>query len=137
MVVLAVVDTNVVVSGLLSRDGDSPTARILDGMLAGSLHFVLSDQLLAEYRAVLLRPAIAQRHGLSEQEVDRVLEAIVVNAGWRSCAETTTRGDAHVTALLHAESNAVLVTGDAALLGPTGEAGSTAYSPTEFCGLEW
>lgn len=136
MVVLAVVDTNVVVSGLLSRDDGSPTARILDGMLAGSLHFVLSDQLLTEYRAVLLRPAIAERHGLSEQEVDRVLEAIVVNAAWRSCAETTTRRDAHVTALLQAEGSAVLVTGDAALLGSTREAGRVAHSPAEFCGLD-
>ena len=86
---------------------------------------------------MLLRPAIAKRHGLSEQQVDSILEAIVVNAGWRSCGETTTRGDAHVTALLRAEGSAVLVTGDAALLGSTREAGRTTYSPTEFCGLDW
>jgi predicted nucleic acid-binding protein len=80
MIALAVVDTNVVVSGVLARDGDSPTGRILDAMLIGDLHIVLSEELLAEYRAVLLRPAIVDRHGLSEAEVDVVLEGVVVNA---------------------------------------------------------
>jgi len=126
---LAVVDTNVVVSGLLSRDGDSPTARILDDMLSGRLHFVLSDQLLAEYRAVLLRPAIAERHGLTDEDVDHVLEGLVVNAGWRDCPRTATRGDAHVLALLQAEAAAVLVTGDVALLKSARAAGRTACTP--------
>jgi len=46
-------------------------------------HFILSDDLLAEYRAVLLRPAVVARHGLPVAEVDTVLEGIVANAGWR------------------------------------------------------
>jgi len=46
-------------------------------------HFILSDDLLAEYRAVLLRPAVVARHGLTVAEVDTVLEGIVVNAGRR------------------------------------------------------
>jgi hypothetical protein len=45
---LAVVDTNVVVEGLLTKDPAAPTARILDGMLAGSFPFILSVVLLAE-----------------------------------------------------------------------------------------
>lgn len=123
MTLVALVDTNVIVSGLLTALDDSPTARILDAMAAGTLHFILSDELLAEYRAVLLRPAIATRHGLIETEVDAFLEGIVANAGWREPVASQDAppavppppivpGDEHVLALLEAEPRATLVTGD-------------------------
>jgi hypothetical protein len=38
-------------------------------MLRGDLRFVFWDQLLAERRGVLLRPAITARHGLSAATV--------------------------------------------------------------------
>lgn len=128
----AVIDTNVVVSGLLSRAADSPTRRVVDSMLAGTCPFVLSESLLAEYREVLLRPAIRERHGLTEAEVDTVLEEVVLNAGLREpgsaehvvragpadvpavgeMAELAPSGDEHLIALLTAVPEAVLVTGD-------------------------
>lgn len=129
----AVIDTNVVVSGLLSGAADSPTSRIVDAMLAGTTPFVLSEPLLAEYRAVLLRPAIKARHGLTEAEVDVVLEEMVLNAGLRApeparrpdtqigqpgspreakSVEPGPSGDEHVVALLAAVREAILVTGD-------------------------
>ena len=74
---LAVIDTNVVVSGLLTANADAPTARILDAMVAGTVRFALSADLLAEYRLVLLRPRIRRLHGLSEREIDEVLTEIV------------------------------------------------------------
>ena len=132
MIALAVVDTNVVVSGLLAHDRDSPTGRILDAVLSGDLRVVLSGELLAEYRAVLLRPAIVVRHGLSEAEVDAVIEGVVVNAAWRACAPATTRGDAHVLALLQAEAAAVLVTGDRALRESVELVGRRALTPGEL-----
>src|ERR1700693_248 len=76
---LAVIDTNVVVSGLLTAAAASPTAAILDGMLAGRFRFVLSVELLAEYREVLLRPKIRGRHGLSDAEIDTLLTEIAAN----------------------------------------------------------
>jgi len=120
---VALVDTNVVVSGVLAAAEDSPTARILEAMAAGTLHFILSDDLLAKYRAVLLRPAVVARHGLTATEVDTVLEGIVVNAGWREPAAAEAAlppapprpvvpGDEHVIALLQTEPQATLVTGD-------------------------
>ena len=48
---VALVDTNVVVSGLLTSSIDAPTSRILDSMLSGALRFALSVELLAEYNA--------------------------------------------------------------------------------------
>jgi predicted nucleic acid-binding protein len=75
----AVIDTNVLVAGLLTAVPSSPTARILDGMLTGQFRFLLSDELLFEYRDVLLRPNIARRHQLSQAEVDVLLTEIAAN----------------------------------------------------------
>lgn len=60
-----VVDTNVVVAGLLTAGDASPVARILEGMLAAAFPFVLSEALLAEYRTVLVRPGLRKLHGLT------------------------------------------------------------------------
>ena len=74
---LWIIDTNVVVSGLISRDPEAPTASVLNDMLTGRLIFVLSPALLAEYRAVLLRPRICERHGLNESDIDQILIEII------------------------------------------------------------
>jgi putative PIN family toxin of toxin-antitoxin system len=117
---LFIIDTNVLIAGLLSRRADSPTVRLLDAMLDGSLMFLLSPDLLAEYRAVLLRPRISAAHGLSEAEVDDLLTEITANAIWRepqtTCMVPPDAGDAHLWALLSCEENAVLITGDELLL---------------------
>jgi predicted nucleic acid-binding protein len=131
---VAVVDTNVVVSGVLAAAKSSPTARILDAMIAGTLHFLLSDDLLAEYRAVLLRPVVVARHGLSTAEVDALLADLVMNASWREPAPAPPHpvvpGDEHVIALLEAEPQAVLVTGDRRLREAVG-AVRAALTPAE------
>jgi putative PIN family toxin of toxin-antitoxin system len=126
---LVVVDTNVVVAALLTAQRDSPTARTLNAMLDGTLMHVLSPDLLAEYRAVLARPRLAQRHGLSEAELDELLATITANAVWRvppaAFAPATEEtplpaapddSDAHLWALLACEPAAWLVTGDQLLL---------------------
>ena len=53
---LWVVDTNVVVSGLLNPHG--PSARVLDAVLDGRLKLVYDARILAEYRDVLHRPRL-------------------------------------------------------------------------------
>ena len=75
-----VVDTNVVVAGLLAQRADSPVGRLLNGMLLARFPFVVSVALLAEYRTVLLRPALATLHGLAAAEVDTVMVAIAQHA---------------------------------------------------------
>jgi hypothetical protein len=47
--------------------------RIPDGLLRASFRFAISEALLAEYRAVLLRPKLLKLHGLSALKVDQVL----------------------------------------------------------------
>lgn len=150
---LAIIDTNVVVSGMLVGVGPSPNRRIVDAMLAGELRFVLSEALLAEYRRVLLRPAIVQRHGLPEAEVDCVLEDLVVDAivreppapgeggfaagdgaiGARGDADIDAAGDEHVIALLVEVPGAVLVTGDLRLRRAVASR-CEAVSPADFAG---
>ena len=51
-----VIDTNVVVSGLLNPHG--PSARVLDAVLDGRLKLVYDARILAEYRDVLHRPRL-------------------------------------------------------------------------------
>jgi putative PIN family toxin of toxin-antitoxin system len=53
-VLRVVLDTNVVVSAVLSERG--PPARLLDLVLAGELRAVSEPRILAEYRQVLARP---------------------------------------------------------------------------------
>jgi len=111
----AVVDTNVVVAGVLTGSADSPTAKILDGMCNGAFPFLLSTALLAEYRDVLLRKKIRALHRLSERDVDILLTALAANAIVREPALRTGAPDAndnHLWALVQCEVNCVLVTGD-------------------------
>lgn len=117
---LWVVDTSVLVAGLLTGDRESPPAHILDAMLAGQLRFLLCVELLAEYRTVLLRKRIRTRHGLTMAEVDALLEALAVDAvvadiaGRRETAPDP--GDDFLWRLLATRSGTGLITGDGRLL---------------------
>ncbi len=116
---VAIVDTNVVVSALITADPGASVCQVLDGMLSGSFVYLLSPDLLAEYRLVLLRPRLAQLHGLTSAEVDRLLEELVANAVWREPTHQTAApdpGDKHLWSLLLMQPGAVLVTGDKLLI---------------------
>lgn len=76
----AVVDTNVVVSGLTTAADDAAPVRILAGMLAGSIPFVVSETLLAEYRDVLNCPKLRKPHGLTRAQIETFLIALAQNA---------------------------------------------------------
>lgn len=133
---LWIVDTNVLVSGLISRDPESPTACAINDMLAGRLIFVLSPALLAEYRAVLLRPRISERHGLTEAEVDQLLIELTANAKWSEPADdpqhsAPDHGDRHLWALLHQHPEAILITGDRLLI-ENPRPGSRVVSPADY-----
>ena len=116
-----IVGTNVVVAGLITAKTGSPTAEILDSMLSGALLFLLSPELLREYRDVLLRPGLLRLHGLKEPEIDQILLEITANAVWRKPRPdmhhtSPDPGDAHLWSLLASEPDSVLITGDRLLL---------------------
>src|SRR5688572_2257051 len=89
-------------------------------MLAARFTYLLSVELLAEYRRVLLRSKIQRGHGLDDAQVDALLEALARNAAVRTPPAASRPapdpGDAHLWALLESDPLAVLVTGDKALL---------------------
>ena len=121
-----IIDTNVMVAGLLTARDDSPVARILDGMLVAAFPFVISEPLLAEYRTVLVRPSLRKLHGLTVAEVEAILtdlaqHAIVLTpvAG----LPAPDPGDQLLWNLLAAKPDLLLVTGDKLLQKDTGMRG--------------
>ncbi|MFO7754157.1 MAG: putative toxin-antitoxin system toxin component, PIN family [Desulfobacteraceae bacterium] len=116
-----IVDTNVVAAGLITGLADSPTAQVLDCMLNGNLVFLLSPDLLNEYRQVLLRPKPVRLHDLKEPEIEQLLTEITANAIWRDPPADIDHiapdfQDSHLWALLASEPLAVLITGDDLLI---------------------
>ena len=101
-----------VVASPITAIAGSPTARILDGMRRGAFPFLLSDQLLAEYREVLLRAKIRKLHGLGAPDPK----------------------DNHLWSLLHGQPGSVLVTGDRAR-AQNAPPKSAVVQPREFAGL--
>jgi uncharacterized protein len=66
----AVVDTNVIVSALLSPNG--PPGQVLNAILAGKLIVLYDDRILWEYRDVLTRT----KFRFSSTEIDALLEFV-------------------------------------------------------------
>ena len=131
---VCVVDTNVVVSGLIGADASSPPARILDAMLAGRLIYLMSEPLLQEYSSVIRRHSLARLHGLKNKEIDVLLTDLVANAMWRAPVPTDDApdaGDQHLWALLAAYPQSQLITGDQVLLRQP-PAGISVISPRRF-----
>lgn len=75
MSVLAVIDTNVLVSALLSKHADAATVQIVDRLYRGEIVPLISDKIMAEYKDVLHRP----KFRFSEVLIRGVLEAIKQN----------------------------------------------------------
>jgi uncharacterized protein len=117
-----IIDTDVVVAGLLTSHADSPVARILGGMLRANFRFAISEALLAEYRQVLLRPKLSKLHGLNALEVDVILtdlarHAIVLPVPLSIAAPLAPDpGDQFLWNLLTGRDDLVLATGDKLLL---------------------
>ena len=131
---IAVIDTNVVASALLTANADAPTARILDGMRSGRIPFAVSNALLVEYHAVLNRPKLRKRHGLGEAEIELLLVAAIRNAIVLDAVTGPTApdpGDQHLWDLLASHDRLCLVTGDQLLLRQHPKS-MQVFSPEEF-----
>jgi putative PIN family toxin of toxin-antitoxin system len=131
---VVIVDTNVVVAGLLTANDSSSVARILDGMLAAAFPFVVSEALLAEYHTVLLRPKLRQLHGLKFAEIETILTDLAQHAivlAPVAAVPAPDPGDQLHWDLLAARADLVLVTGDKRLLRDAGMQGRV-VSPSAF-----
>ena len=68
----AVIDTNVLVSALLSSHEDAATVQVVARMLGGEITPIYSDAIMAEYRNVLNR----RKFGFSPDTVEYLLSAV-------------------------------------------------------------
>ena len=112
-------DTNVLISMLPTARGATPYARLLDGMLDGSICCAVSGPLLAEYREVLGRPKLLKRLGLTLDKVDTLVASIAARAVHVepvAAPPAPDPGDQLLWELLAARADLWLVTGDRALL---------------------
>jgi uncharacterized protein len=66
-----VLDTNVIVSGILNPHGYP--GRLFDAVLNGSLRLTLDDRILVEYRQVLSRP----RFAISSDELQAIIALLL------------------------------------------------------------
>lgn len=134
---LVIIDTNVLVAGLLTAREDSPVACILDGLLAARFRFVISDALLTEYQEVLLRPRLARHHGLTAAQIEAVVAGVALHAIRLTPTKgppAPDRGGQHLWDLLATRPELHLVTGDRRLLDDAAMTGRV-LSPADFVGL--
>ncbi|MGH8283869.1 MAG: putative toxin-antitoxin system toxin component, PIN family [Gammaproteobacteria bacterium] len=129
---LIVLDTNVLVSGILSERG--PPGQILDLVLSRSLELGIEPRILAEYRDVLARPQLA----LDQGRVTRILDAVerygteVITLPWPY--PMPDEDDEVFIAAAHALS-AILVTGNGAHYPKSSRADVVVMTPREFIDL--
>ena len=69
-----VIDTNVIVSALVTRSGNP--ARVVEAALHGEITAVLDHRTLREARDVLARPVFATKHGVEPAWAQYVLDAL-------------------------------------------------------------
>ena len=67
MKIYAVIDTNVIISALLSRHQDSATVQILNCLYDRVIIPIYNDDILEEYKAVLRRSKSISQKVLSQQ----------------------------------------------------------------------
>ena len=131
---VVIVDTNVVVAGLLTANDASNVARVLDGMLTAAFPFAVSEALLAEYRTVLVRAKLRKLHGLTIAEVETILTDLAQHAivlAPVAAPPAPDPGDQLLWDLLAARADLVLVTGDKLLVQDAGMQGRV-VSPYAF-----
>lgn len=71
MIYYAVIDTNVLLSALLSKKEDSATVKVLDAVFDGKITPLYHQDILAEYNEVLHR----EKFHLREDLIQKVIEA--------------------------------------------------------------
>lgn len=124
-----VLDTNVLVSGLLSPYG--PPGRILDAIVAGGLTLVFDDRILGEYEDVLTR----QEFGFDPQHI-RALLRFFETEGRRVAARPLAislpdRDDVMFIEVAVAGRADAIVTGNKAHFPKEGYGGIPVLSPAE------
>lgn len=130
-----VVDTNTLISGLISRGG--PPARVLRRWAEGAITVVVTSDLVAEYHEVLSRPAFA---ALGTEDERLALLGGLLSLGNVEPVTATERVDAvrrdpddnRVLECALSGGASVIITGEEDLLALGSFRGTAIVSPKEF-----
>lgn len=125
-----VLDTNVLVSGLLNAAGNP--GRVIDGIMMGDIVTIIDDRIVGEYREVLGRPKFA----FDAQQRSRVLDFLLLTAERVSAPPLSVAlpdpGDRpFLEVAIHGRANA-LVTGNVRHFPPESRGDAVVLTPTEF-----
>lgn len=134
----AVLDTNVMVSGLMRTEG--PPGRILSRLLDDAFVLVLSPPIVDELRRSLRRPRARKYIRLSEEELDRrlaQLETIADPVEGKLELQVALRNPDDLIRLVAAVEGRAdyVVTGDGDLLALGGHEGIAIVTPRAFLDL--
>lgn len=125
--VRAVVDTNVLFSGLISESG--APFEILDLWRAGRLRLVASEEIFAEYQRVLARPAFKTRYAFSESVIAVVLDQlrdedrVIVDSSFEIAVQCRDPKDQMYLTAAMAGAVPFLISGDDDILACAGDPG--------------
>ncbi len=130
---LVVIDTNVLVSGLINPDGTP--ARVLDLLLANVIQAAFDDRVLAEYEEVLTRKPFSFNRKHVQALLDHVrLNGTLVSAPPMPPGDYPDRTDLPFAEVALAAGAAALVTGNPAHFSFLATFGVAVLSPQEFLG---
>jgi len=126
-----VLDTNVMISGMLNPSG--PPGKIIDLLRSGALQLVVDDRILSEYADVLRRKYFLRYFGESERE--RVIEYISGNSYYTLSkfvvSDIPDQGDAPFLEIALSEG-VPLITGNLKHYPETVRMGCIVLSPRQF-----
>ena len=126
-----VLDTNVLVSGLLNPDG--APGRIVDLLLAGGLHLLYDDRILAKYLDVLERPYLGIQPAQSQAVIKYIrLSGERVAAGVLPENTLTDQDDLAFVEVAVTGAAEALVTGNLRHFERVKNMGLKVLSPAEF-----
>ena len=73
--VYAVIDTNILVSALITHNSDAATVKVLESLFLRRFTPLYNDEIVAEYEEVLHR----RKFGLSEKQIRTVIDCVMHN----------------------------------------------------------
>lgn len=126
--ICAVIDTNVLVSALLKKK--SIPSLVVENALVGTFEYLISEELLIEYREVLLRPKFGFPLALVDDFIMYFLESAEIMSSIPQDLKSSDPKDQKILDLA-ASQDAYLVTGNLKHF----EAYDKAISPSDFYAL--
>lgn len=128
----AVIDTNVIVSGLISKHTDSATVKILEYALSGIIIPIINKEIISEYQTVLHRDKFRIPAQYADSIISRICDTgIVVKRMQCSNFEFPDKNDAVFYEVAISHGNSYLITGNLKHFPRT----DRVVSPSEMIGI--